>query len=95
MKILFATHNTHKITEVKDLLGGGFEVISPAAIGFLDDVEETGSNLKENALLKVNAYPETVADIIFAEDTGLEVDALNGAIQNSYLLKIPRKNSLF
>jgi len=79
MKILFATHNTHKISEVKGLLGDDFEIISPAAIGFLDDVEETGSNLIENALLKVNAYPETVADIIFAEDTGLEVEALNGA----------------
>lgn len=79
MKILFATHNAHKISEVKDLLGDNFEILSPSDLGFLDDVEETGSNLKENALLKVNAYPEKLADIIFAEDTGLEVEALNGA----------------
>jgi len=79
MKILFATHNSHKISEVTDLLGSAFEIISPASIGYEDDIDETGSNLKENALLKVSAYPETVADIIFAEDTGLEVDALGGA----------------
>ncbi len=79
-KILFATHNKNKVKEVETLLGNTFDITTPDKLGEMDEIEETGNTLKENAFLKTIAYKKYFEDyFVFAEDTGLEVDALNGA----------------
>ena len=79
MKIIFATGNLHKLREAQEILGDAFELVSPASLGITDDVEETGQTLIENSILKAEyIYRRTGMDC-FADDTGLEVDALGGA----------------
>ena len=79
MKIVFATNNQHKLSEVRNILGNRFEVVSLADIGCHDDIPEKGQTLKENALLKAQYIHEKYHINCFAADTGLEVDALGGA----------------
>ena len=79
MKIVFATNNAHKLEEIRDILGGKFEIMSLADIGCHDDIPETGDTLEYNAIEKA-AYVFNKYHIdCFADDTGLEVDALGGA----------------
>lgn len=79
MKLLIATTNAGKSAELKDLLRtSGFEVITPGEIGLNLDVEESGRTYDENALLKASAFCQTSGLISLADDTGLEVDALEG-----------------
>jgi len=78
-KIVFATNNSHKLAEVKAVLKDFAEVISLADIGCADDIPETGTTLEENAILKAQYIFERYAMDCFADDTGLEVDALDGA----------------
>ena len=79
MKIIFATGNKGKLREAAEILGGGFALLSPADLGITEDVEETGDTLLENSVIKANyIYARTGLDC-FADDTGLEVDALGGA----------------
>ena len=54
MKIVFATNNTHKLSEIKEILGEGFEVVSLADINCHEDIPETGTTLEENARIKSN-----------------------------------------
>ena len=82
MKIVFATNNQHKLEEIRQILGPGFEVLSLNDINCHDDIPETGKTLEENARMKAEyvwkhhlSHAETP---IFADDTGLEVDALGG-----------------
>lgn len=78
-RIVFATANRGKLREAAEILGPGFEVLSPADLGIDGDVEENGASLKENSLIKArHVYGLTGLDC-FADDTGLEVDALGGA----------------
>lgn len=78
-KIVFATANRGKLREAAEILGPDFEVLSPADLGIDGDVEENGTSLKENSLIKArHIYALTGMDC-FADDTGLEVDALGGA----------------
>ena len=78
MKIVFATNNQHKLQEVRHILGDSFEVLSLEDIGCHEDIPETGTTLQENALQKAD-YVATKYEIsCFADDTGLEVEALNG-----------------
>lgn len=77
-KIVFATNNAHKLAEVRDIMGKGWEVLSLAEIGCHDDIPETGSTLEENALIKARWVKERYGYDCFADDTGLEVDALGG-----------------
>jgi len=79
MKILFATANQHKIDEVQQLLGESFEIITPAQLNYTDDIPETGDTLEKNALQKARFIFEKFGLSCFADDTGLEIDALNGA----------------
>ena len=79
IELLFATHNANKVTEVRHILGNSYRIITPSDIHFTDDVEETGTTFQENARIKVDAYQSAYSGNIFAEDTGLEVEALNGA----------------
>lgn len=79
MKIVFATNNEHKLTEIRAILGDAFEVVSLADIGCHEDIPETGQTLEENALMKAEYIYDKYHLSCFADDTGLEVEALNGA----------------
>jgi XTP/dITP diphosphohydrolase len=83
MKIVFATENKGKIAEVREFASHfGVEILSPSEAGLIPkDVEETGDNYESNARLKVEAYldqPGAKNLIIVGDDTGIEIDALNG-----------------
>jgi XTP/dITP diphosphohydrolase len=79
MQICFATHNQNKVAELRRLVGNNLEILSLDDLGVTDEIEETGTNLKENALLKAKYIFDNYAITCFADDTGLEVDALQGA----------------
>ena len=79
MKIVFATNNEHKLSEVRAILGPQFEVVSLADIGCHEDIPETGTTLEENALMKAEFIYNKYHLSCFADDTGLEVEALDGA----------------
>ena len=79
MKIVFATNNEHKLSEIRAILGPSFEVVSLADIGCHEDIPETGKTLEENALMKAEYIYNKYHLSCFADDTGLEVEALNGA----------------
>lgn len=80
MKFVLATHNPNKIREMGAILGQfGVEVVSPKELGITVDVEETGSTFAENAMLKAKAICELAKLPAIADDSGLCVDALNGA----------------
>ena len=79
MKIVFATNNEHKLSEIRTILGSSFEVVSLSDIGCHEDIPETGSTLEENALMKAEYIYNKYHLSCFADDTGLEVEALHGA----------------
>lgn len=79
MKIVFATGNSGKLREAAEILGEGFELISLPDVGIYDDVPETGNTLRANSLQKARYVYEHCGCDCFADDTGLEVDALGGA----------------
>lgn len=78
MTIVFATNNNHKLSEIQDILGSTIEVKSLKDIGCHVDIPETGTTLEENAQIKANYVWDNFQTIVFADDTGLEIDALNG-----------------
>ena len=87
MKLVFASNNKHKLEEVRQILPTNVEVISLREIGFVQDIDETGTTLEENSALKArevwnwltdNSLLDSV-DGVFADDTGLEISALGGA----------------
>ena len=78
-KIVFATNNQHKLSEIRAILGDAFEVVSLADIGCHEDIPETGTTLEENALMKAEYIYNKYHLSCFADDTGLEVEALDGA----------------
>lgn len=79
MKIVFATNNQHKLDEIRDILGKKFEIVSLNDIGCHEDIPETGTTLEQNAIQKAEYIYRKYGLSCFADDTGLEVDALNGA----------------
>ena len=79
MKIVFATNNQHKLSEIRDILGESIEVLSLKDINCDVDIPETGKTLEENALQKAQYVYDHYHIDCFADDTGLEVDALGGA----------------
>lgn len=78
-KLVFATHNAHKLKEVKDIVKDNFEIVSLTDIGCFEDIEENGSTLLDNARIKARYVKEKYGYDCFADDTGLEVDTLDGA----------------
>ena len=78
VKLVFATNNTHKLTEVRAIAGTRFSIISLQELGCFDDIPETGETLTENALLKAQYVHNKFQYNCFADDTGLEVEALDG-----------------
>ncbi len=79
MKLIFATANKHKVEEVRELLGEKFTILTPADFGYLEDIPETGDTLEYNALEKAYFVWKKFGLPCFSDDTGIEVDALNGA----------------
>ena len=79
VKIVFATGNRGKLREASEILGEGFELVTPADFGITEDIPETGKTLRANSLQKAQYLYEKCDCDCFADDTGLEVDALGGA----------------
>ncbi|MCA0426849.1 MAG: RdgB/HAM1 family non-canonical purine NTP pyrophosphatase [Bacteroidetes bacterium] len=79
MKLIFASHNQNKTREINQILGNFIQVYSLTDLGIHEEIPETGSTLPENALLKAQAAADITGLSVFADDTGLEVEALNGA----------------
>lgn len=79
MKLVFATNNQHKLDEVKKITVGHTEIVSLSDIHCHDDIPETADTLEGNALLKARYVKEKFGFDCFADDTGLEVEALNNA----------------
>ena len=79
MRLCFATNNENKLLEIRNLLGGDFEIISLQELGHLEELEESFDTLEDNSNQKAE-FIHTMYDVnCFADDTGLEVDALGGA----------------
>lgn len=79
MKLLFATANKNKLREAAEILGDMVQVISPSELNINADVEETGETLQDNSILKARTLYGLSGLDCFADDTGLEVEVLNGA----------------
>ena len=79
MKLVFATNNKHKLQEVRDIVGNRVDVLSLNDINCHDDIPETADTLQGNALIKARHIYDKYGLNCFADDTGLEVEALDGA----------------
>jgi len=79
MKIVFATNNPNKLKEIQSLMPTGIEILSLKEIGCTEDIPETGDTLEANAFQKAHYLKEHYGYDCFADDTGLEVESLNGA----------------
>ena len=79
MKLVFATHNQHKFEEIKNMVPAYIELLSLDDIGCTEDIPETADTISENAILKAEYVSAHYKYDCFADDTGLEVHALNGA----------------
>lgn len=86
MKLVFASNNSHKLEEVKKILPMELEIVGLRDVGFLHEIDETGKTLEENSRLKAQTVwdwllergMDSTIDGVFADDTGLEISALNG-----------------
>ena len=78
MKLVFATNNNHKLKEVRQLLPDSIEIISLKEIDCEDEISETGTTISDNAFIKARYIYEKFGMNCFADDTGLEVEALGG-----------------
>ena len=79
MEIIFATGNTHKAVEAQKALGDSFTLIMPKDLGLTEEIPENGDTLQANAIEKAEYLWKRFGKNCFADDTGLEVDALGGA----------------
>ena len=79
MKLVFASNNKNKIQEIQALVPNIIQIVSLEEIGCIEDIPETADTIEGNAILKANYVTEKYGYDCFADDTGLEVDALNGA----------------
>ena len=79
MKLVFASNNKNKIQEIQALVPNSIQILSLEEIGCTEDIPETAETIEGNAILKANYVTEKFGFDCFADDTGLEVDALNGA----------------
>ncbi|NEN24013.1 RdgB/HAM1 family non-canonical purine NTP pyrophosphatase [Cryomorpha ignava] len=78
MKIIFASNNANKLAEIQAALGNEFQLVSLSDIGFSGDIPETGRTLEANALQKARYIFERFNTPVFADDSGLEIEALDG-----------------
>ncbi len=78
MKIVFASNNQNKILEIQSMLPNSIQILSLESIGCFEEIPETSDTIEGNAILKANYVTENYGFDCFADDTGLEVEALNG-----------------
>jgi XTP/dITP diphosphohydrolase len=78
MKIVFASNNKNKIEEIQSMLPDTIQIVSLESIGCLEEIPETAATIEGNAILKANYITQKYGFDCFADDTGLEVDSLNG-----------------
>lgn len=78
MKIVFASNNKNKVQEIQNQVPESIQIVTLEEIGCFEDIEETGITLEENAIIKANYITEKYNLPCFADDTGLEIEALNG-----------------
>ena len=79
MKIIFATNNAHKLSEVQAVLGPDFELVTPRSVGITEEIPEQQDTIAGNASQKARYVHDRTGCDCFADDTGLEVEALDGA----------------
>lgn len=79
MKLVFATNNQHKLDEIRKITAGNIEIVSLSDINCQDEIPETADTLEGNALQKARYVKDKFGYDCFADDTGLEVEALNNA----------------
>lgn len=79
MKLVFASNNKNKIAEIQQMLPKEIEILSLEDIGCFDDIPETATTIEGNAIIKANYVSQKYGYNCFADDTGLEVETLNGA----------------
>jgi len=79
MKLVFASNNKHKILEIQNMLPKGIQIISLEEINCFEEIPESAETIEGNAILKANYVTEKYGYNCFADDTGLEIEALNGA----------------
>ena len=77
-KVVFATNNKHKLDEIRKITTGRIEILSLSDINCNEDIKETGTTLEENALIKARYIKNKYGYDCFGDDTGLEVEVLNG-----------------
>lgn len=77
-KLVFATNNEHKLSEVRAMLNGLFHVLSLQDVNIFEDIPEDADTLEGNAMIKARHVHEKTGLNVFADDTGLEIDVLNG-----------------
>ena len=78
MKLVFATNNRHKLEEISAIIGDKIEILGSIDFGCLDDIPETADTFEGNALLKARYVKNKYGYDCFDDDTGLQVEALNG-----------------
>ncbi|WP_127844143.1 non-canonical purine NTP diphosphatase [Psychroflexus aestuariivivens] len=78
MKLIFATHNPNKVEEIRQIMPSYIQLLSLSDIDFHEEIEETGNTIEDNAKIKAEVISKKFEIPCFADDTGLEVDALNG-----------------
>ncbi|HUH26336.1 MAG TPA: non-canonical purine NTP diphosphatase [Flavobacterium sp.] len=78
MKIVFASNNKNKVQEIQNQVPDFIEIVTLEEIGCTEDIEETGTTLEENAIIKANYVTQKYGLPCFGDDTGLEIEALNG-----------------
>lgn len=79
MKIIFASNNKNKVEEIQNQLPAHIQIVTLEEIGHLEDIEENGKTIEENAIIKADFIANKYKLPCFADDTGLEIEALNGA----------------
>lgn len=79
MELIFASHNENKVSEIRAVLPKEIKILSLNDIGFHDEIEENGHTLEENSKIKAETIYKLSGKNVFADDTGLFVEALNGA----------------
>ena len=77
MKLVFATNNVHKLNEIRNLAGSNFKIVSLSDMGWVDEIPETGNTIEDNAMQKAFYIYEKYNIDCFADDTGLEIEALD------------------
>ena len=77
MKLVFATNNVHKLNEIRNLAGSNFKIVSLSDMGWVDEIPETGKTIEDNASQKAFYIYEKYKFDCFADDTGLEIEALD------------------